>query len=324
MNKNDKEAKQEAAPSVVPTDAEVLDDTAETSAVVPAGETATAVATTQAAGGLGCFASAGPTVIDWSWVHLAFEMSKKKPADGNQGDFYLGKDWEVKLCDKGTVKPGQALKESQYFDFIVVGRYDGLKHYTTQAEFAAGMKPVRYPYAPTVKEARAAALKAGERLDWHDGDPAKGEPSRVGPTASPYMQLLMLVRKPEMVEDDALFTIPLDGEFYAPATFEFDKGNWEAAYGLLSRVLAQKAAIVAQKVAKGELPKGSQPDLFDRMFRINSSQREGKKGMVTYPVLSVATKDGKPVTVTEAAREDLRILLAGAQSGVASSEEDAF
>ena len=309
---------------VVPTAAEVVEDTPGTTAVAPAqAETAVAVAD-RAAGGLGCFASAGPTVIDWSWIHLAFEMSKKKPADGNQGDFYLGKDWEVKLCDKGTVKPGQALKENQYFDFIIVGRYDGLKHYTTQAEFAAGMKPVRYPYAPTVKEARIAALKAGENLEWRDGDPAKGEPSRVGPTASPYMQLLMLVKKPESVEDDGLFTIPLDGEFYAPATFEFDKMNWEAAYGLVSRVLTQKAAILTQKIAKGEAPKDAQPDLLDRMFRINSSQREGKKGMVTYPVLSVATKDGKPVVVSAAAIEDLKILLAGAKANTAEADEDTF
>ena len=315
--------KENKNPSVVPTDAEVVDDTVQATAVATKEET-TAVAVSGGTGGLGCFVSAGPTVIDWSWVHLAFEMSKKKPADGNQGDFYLGKDWEVKLCDKGTVKPGQALKENQYFDFIIVGRYDGLKHYTTQEEFAAGMKPVRYQYAPTIREARANALKAGERLEWRDGDPSKGEPSRIGPTASPYMQLLMLIRKPEIVEDDGLFTIPLDGEFYAPATFEFDKQSWEAAYGLVSRVLTQKAAILAQKIAKGEAEKGSQPDLLDRMFRINSAQREGKKGMVTYPVLSVATKDGKPVTVSQEAINDLKILLAGAKSGTAEAGEDTF
>lgn len=309
----------------MPTDAEVLDDAAMAEAAMPVAVEQAVAPAVQAGGGLGCIANAGPMVIDWGWVHLAFEMSKKKPADGNQGDFYLGKEWEVKLCDKGTVKPGQPLKPNQYFDFIIVGRYDGLKHYSTQAEFAAGVKPARYPYAPTVKEARAAALKAGETLDWRDGDPSKGEPARVGPTASPYMQLLMLIRKPETVEDDALFTIPLDGEFYAPATFEFDKGNWEAAYGLLSRVVAQRVALLAQRIARGEAPKGAQPDLLDRMFRINSSQREGRKGMVTYPVLSVATKDGKPVTVSPAAVEDLKILLAETASASAEDpQEDVF
>lgn len=309
-----KEKSREA--EVVATDAEVVSDSQapQTTEVAVAQPTMVSELSGMDAG------ADAPMVLDWSWIHLAFETSKKKPSDGNQGDFFLGRDWEVKLCDKGG-DPGKALKPNQYFDFVVVGREEGYKHYLTQDEFNAGVQAKRYPIDRTKKEpwaeARKAALAAGETIGdsaWHDEKQPDGTVKRVGPTASEYLQLRMLVKKPEMVEDDTLFSIPLGGEFYAPAVYEFDKGNWRKAYGLL------------QTVAMGERNRmktdpSYKPTLIDKVFRLSSTSQLRNNKKVTVPNVVRAIEDGKPVSLGEAALADLRSLLDSSTQAAVSDEQ---
>lgn len=302
-DKNDKVS------AVVADDVEVVSEGAATTAVAVQQETA------PAASGLGNFVCAGgPTVLDWTWVHLKFEMSSRRP-DGNQGEFYLGRDWEAKLCDKGgSLAAGQVPDAKRRFEFIVVGRKDGYKHYVTQSEFAAGVMAKRYFVDPAKgakgwQEARAAALAAGETIGdgaWRDGDPSKGEPRRVGPTASEFMQLMTLVKRPADLEGgDELFSVPLNGEFYAPAYIEFDKLNWRKAYGCLQ-------AVINAEANKHRVDPKYVPCVFDKVFWGYSSavNRNGK--VVTTPMMTRAIENGKPVTLPAEAVADLRAIVDGA------------
>lgn len=299
--------------AVVATDAEVMGSEA------PAKTTAVAVQETSApaVGGLGVFAcEGGPTVLDWTWVHLKFEMSQRRP-DGNQGEFYLGRDWEAKLCDKGgSIGVGQMPDAKRRFEFVIVGRKDGYKHYVTQAEFAAGVMAKRYYVDPTKgakgwQLARQAALDAGETIGdsaWRDGDPAKGEPKRVGPSASEFMQLMVLVKKPEDLDaGHELFSVPLAGEFYAPAYLEFDKLNWRKAYGCVQ-------AVIQSEVNKKRVDPKYEPCVFDKVFWGYSTavNRNGK--VVTTPMMTRAVVDGKPLSLPPEAIEDLRAVVQGAAS----------
>lgn len=315
---------------VVAAEAEVVEETAQ---VEKPQTTAVAVSegNVPAGGGLGSFEAYGPAVLDWTWIHLKFEMSKKRP-DGNQGEFFLGREWEVKLCDKGgKIGPGELPKPNQRFEFVIVGRRDGYKHYLTQAEFNAGVKAARYPVDPALKAkgweaARANALKAGETIGndaWRDGDPAKGEPRRVGPSASEYMQLLVLVKKPADCEDETMFSIPLNGEFYAPAYLEFDKLNWRRAYSTLETVLNGERN-------KWRVNHDYKPRIYDKVFWGYSSavEKQGFNGapskVVTTPMMCRAVENGKPVVLPEAALADLQSIVSGAATATANEEDCPF
>lgn len=312
-------ATQEKVATVVAADAEVMDD-------ANGGSPTTAVAVredTVPAGGLGVFAcEGGPTVLDWTWVHLKFEMSQKRP-DGNQGEFYLGRDWEAKLCDKGgSLGVGQMPDPKRRFEFVVVGRKDGYKHYVTQQEFASGIMAKRYYVDPSKgakgwQLARQAALDAGETIGdsaWRDGDPAKGEPRRVGPSASEFMQLMVLVKKPEDLDaGHELFSVPLAGEFYAPAYFEFDKLNWRKAYGCMQ-------AVISAEVNRRRVDPKYEPCIFDKVFWGYSAavNRNGK--VVTTPMMTRAVVDGKPLSLPKEAIEDLRAVVQGAAAAPDDAE----
>lgn len=310
--------KEEKVAEVVVTEAEVVNED----------ETAVAVQqeTAPASNGLGNLGTVGgPVVLDWSWIHLKFEMSKKRP-DANQGEFFLGREWETKLCDKGgNIGVGQAPKPNQRFQFVIVGRLDGYKHYVTQAEFNAGIMPKRYFVDATKQtgwsDARKAALEAGETLEgWRDGDPSKGEPPRVGPSATPFMQLKVLVKKPENCDaGEENFCVALDGEFYAPAILEFDKLNWEKAYKIVD--MAVRAELVKQRQDPTH-----KPSLLDKVFWGFSSavERPGRNGapskVVTTPMMMRAVENGTPVVLSKAAVEDIQALVSGAASGPVSDE----
>lgn len=309
----------EKVATVVASDAEVMDETTPVTAVAVREETA------PAASGLGNFGCAGgPVVLDWSWVHLKFEMSSKRP-DGNQGEFYLGRDWEAKLCDKGgSLAVGQIPDAKRRFEFVIVGRKDGYKHYVTQQEFARGVTANRYFVDPTKgpkgwQEARQAALAAGETIGdgaWRDGDPSKGEPRRVGPTASEFMQLMILVKKPaDLGSGDELFSVPLDGEFYAPAYLEFDKLNWRKAYACVQSVINAEAN-------RRRLDPKYVPCMYDKVFWGYSSAVDRNGKVVTTPMMSRAIVDGKPVALSETAVSDLRAILEG--SAAEAPSDDSF
>lgn len=315
-------SKKENVAAVVATDAEVVEPGA---APAPAENAVAVREETVPAGGLGVFACAGgPTVLDWTWIHLKFEMSKRRP-DGNQGEFYLGRDWEAKLCDKGgQLKVGQMPDAKRRFEFVIVGRRDGYKHYVTQQEFAKGLMAARYFVDPAKgakgwQEARKAALDAGETIGdsaWRDGDPAKGEPARVGPSASEFMQLMVLVKRPADLEaGDELFTIPLAGEFYAPAYLEFDKLNWRRAYGCVQ-------AVVNAEANKRRVDPEYQPCVFDKVFWGYSTAIERNGKVVTTPMMTRAVADGKPVTLPPEAIEDLRAIVEGAASASADDASE--
>lgn len=314
------------AAEVVAPAAEVVDETAPqatTTAVAVQEETAPV-----AAGGLGVVESYGPTVLDWSYVHLKFEMSKMRP-DGNQGEFFLGREWEVKLCDKGgAIGPGQLPKPNQRFEFVIVGRKDGYKHYVTQDEFARGVMAARYPVNPALREkgwieARKAALAAGETIGndaWHD-EIVDGVKRRVGPTASEYMQLMVLIKKPADCENESIFSIPLGGEFYAPAYFEFDKLNWFRAYKTLEGVLNAERN-------KVRVDPKYRPRVFDKVFWGYSSAvtRPGRNGspdkVVTTPMMTRAIEDGKPVSLSAEAIADLEAVIKGGATAANEAEEE--
>lgn len=236
------------------------------------------------AGALGTYVvQAAP--LSFEWVHMTYAVSKNAPRTALPGEYYLGKNWEAKLTERGGS-----------FDAIVIKATTGYKDWP-EGVYDPTFKPQYYAD-------RAAAVKAGRRVDWTDGP----DGIRLKPNAAPYLQLFMLVKKTPSVEDDSLFTVPLDGEMYAPATLMFEKMNYADANTIICRALQADMLLHSKE-------KGYRPTLLNKVFRIGSDEQTAKTGnKFTRFTIKNAVDDGKPVVLTDAAKEDLRRLVELASS----------
>lgn len=239
------------------------------------------------AGALGTY-SVGAAPIAFEWIHMTYAVSKNAPSSALPGEYYLGKNWEAKLTERyGS------------FDAVIIKAVSGYKDWPTGV------------YDPTFKAQyypdRASAVRAGRRVDWADGP----DGTRLKPDAAPYLQLFMLVKKTPSVEDDSLFTVPLDGEFYAPATMMFEKMNYADANTVICRALQADALLHSKE-------KGYRPTLLNRVFRIGSDEQTAKTGnKFTRFTVKNAIENGKPVVLSDAAKEDLLRLVEMAGSTTA-------
>jgi len=248
-----------------------------------------AVAPPAPAGALGTYV-VGEATLNFEWVHMTYAVSKNAPKNALPGEYYLGKNWEAKLTERGGA-----------FDAIILKAVAGYKDW-----------PVG-PYDPSFKAQyypdKAAAVKAGRRVDWADGPNG----TRLKPDAAPYLQLFMLVKKPLVVEDDSMFVVPVDGEFYAPATMMFEKMNYADANTVINRALQAD-------MLRHMKEEGYRPTLMDRVFRISSDEQTAKTGnKFTRFIIKNAVDDGKPVVLSDTAKEDLRRLVEMASSATAAA-----
>lgn len=269
---------------------DVINDeaTADATALAEVTSNETQLATRSDAGGIGSF-NIGPATIQFEWVKMAYGVGNQ-PRSAVPGEYWLGKNWDCKLCERdGT------------FDAVVISVVTGYKDWPAV-------------YDPNVKlqyyANRAAAVAAGKRVEWADGPNG----TRLGPEAAPYLQLKLLVKKTPTVEDDSLFTIPLGGEFYAPAIMSFEKMNYQDAYNVIARALQSDMLRHANV-------EGYRPTLLDKVFRIGHEDRVSGGGKrFTNLTIRTAVDDGKPVQLSKEARADLDNLIKIATATV--DEED--
>lgn len=261
------------------TNNEIAEAAAQDTQVVPAAP----------AGALGTY-SVGAAPIAFEWIHMTYAVSKNAPSSALPGEYYLGKNWEAKLTERyGS------------FDAIILKAISGYKDWPTGV------------YDPTFKAQyypdRAAAIRAGRRVDWADGPNG----TRLKPDAAPYLQLFMLVKKTPSVEDDSLFTVPLDGELYAPATMMFEKMNYADANTVINRALQAD-------MMRHMKENGYRPTLMDRVFRIGSDEQTAKTGnKFTRFTIKNAIDNGKPVVLSDTAKDDLRRLVEMASATTAEA-----
>jgi len=259
---------------------EVVEAVADAAALAEVAAEETALAP-RPAGALGTYAI-GASPLSFEWVHMTYAVSKNAPRDALPGEYYLGKNWEAKLTERNGS-----------FDAIILLATTGYKDWPTGV------------YDPTFKARtyanKAEAVAAGCRVDWTDGP----DGTRLKPTAAPFLQLFMLIKKTPSVEDDTLFTVPLDGEFYAPATMMFEKMNYQDAFATINRNLQ------ADLLRHLHQP-GYKPTLIDKVFRIGSDEQTAKNtgNRFTRFTIKNAIDNGKPVTLSETAKKDLACLMA--------------
>ena len=273
-------------------DAETVEAEADQAAVGEVTSNAVATVGTSKPAPLGTF-DVGEAPLPFEWVHMTYAVSKRAPKNSLPGEYYLGKNWEAKLTERGGS-----------FDAIIVKAASGYKDWPTGV-YNPDFRPQYYPN-------KEAAIAAGKRVDWADGEGG----IRLKPEAAPYLQLFMLVKKPDIAEDESLFTIPLDGVRYAPAVMAFEKMNYrDAAMVILRGLQADRMLHMKEK--------DYVPTLLDYVYRIGSEEQEAKTGnRFTKFTIRKAVDNGKPVALTKAAKEDLACIISMATTTTSEMMEE--
>lgn len=208
-------------------------------------------------------------------VHLAYAVSKTKPKGAQQGEFYLGKDWNVKLAPVDGS-----------FEIVVIGVRTFYKEWPREY---TGQAPRRFA---TEQE----AIDAGLTVEW-----SGPSDHRVAPTAAKACDVMCLVRKPQSIPDgNEFFSLPLGGEYWAPAIVTFDRTTFKDAQTMFTRVLA------ADKFRHGAKDAKYVPTLSHVMFVVSAPERVTARG-TPIPHLTIKTmvKDGLCVTPSPEFVKDL-------------------
>jgi hypothetical protein len=226
---------------------------------------------------------------------ITFGVGGLHDAGFSEGDFVIDKRYRV-------------ARKNELLKCIIVGAADGMyKEWLTNEAYQAHKTSRAFP-------TREAAAAAGLTVDWTDDpagviNPVTGRVRRLPPQAAPYLELKLLIQRPETCVDskgdvvnvDMDFYLNFGGKDYLPAIFSADKTGYEGVH-----VALQNSRI---RSAREETPAGAPQSIMNARlhkweFTLNTAlapiKRAGQRPAMI-PVLQRSLNADKSCVVLDAA-----------------------